>query len=59
MSQQDNPGPPIKKTIERPKTLLTDEEMSAGNKAFVALVKERDGMIAKAKRAKRIFNADS
>lgn len=39
----------------RPRPLLTDEEIKAGDRAFVELVKTRDKMIAEAKKAKRNF----
>lgn len=45
--------------LQRPKTLLTDEEIEKGNIAFVALVKARKKLIDEAKKAKGITDADS
>lgn len=43
---------------QRPSPLLTDEEIEAGDKAFVEHVKARDKMIAEAKKAKGILDDD-
>lgn len=51
--QQDGQSKP-----KRPPTLLSDEEIEAGDRAFVELVKARDRKIAEVKKAKGISDGD-
>lgn len=48
----------VTNSLKHPPTLLSDQEIQKGNKAFVEFVKKRDKMIAEAKKAKGISDVD-